>query len=95
MRVIPYLVLLVAALPNLVHAGQGTISETDSQIIVEYQGNANDVAAATIEKAKEDKLKAEEERMNAKEAERIRILTENHLKQAEKRRAKYNDGSED
>ena len=95
MRIIPCLILLVAVVPNLVHAGEVAIHETDSQIIVEYQGDPNEVIAAAIVKEKEEVLKAQQEKVEALEAERIQKFTENHAKQAEKRRAKYNAGYED
>ena len=103
MRIIPGIILLLAVLlPNMVFAGHGAISETDTQIIVEYEGDTNEVIAANLTKAKEEisqeqegKLKVQEDIYKAKEVERIRTLSENHARQAEKRRAKYNDGYED
>lgn len=38
-------VLLIAALPAQARAGHGTIRETDTQIIIEYTGDANDKPA--------------------------------------------------
>ena len=57
-RIIFYTMLLAAS-PLAVHAGQGTIRETDDAIIVEYSGeNDEDVKAAKI--AKEREFKQEE-----------------------------------
>jgi hypothetical protein len=96
MRIISRIILLLAVLPNMVFAaGHGSIRETDSQFIVEYEGNANEVIAANIIKVEEEKLKVQEEIVKAKEVERINILSENHAKLAEKRRAKFNEGYED
>ena len=95
MRIILRIILLLAVLPNMVYAGQAVIRETDSQIIVEYEGDANEVVAANIIKDKEEKLKEQEEKVKAKEVERIKNFAENHAKLTEKRRAKYNEGYED
>ena len=89
------IILLLAFLPNMVYAGHGTIRETDSQIIVEYEGDVDEVIAANIIKDKEDKLTEQEEKDKAKEVERIKKLSENHANLVEKRRAKYNKGYED
>ena len=86
----------------MVYAGHGTIRETDSQIIVEYEGDVNEVIAANIVKdkeeklkVKEEKLKEQEEKVKAKEVERVKVFAENKAKLTEKRRAKYNDGYDD
>ena len=96
MRIISRITLLLAVfLPNMVYAGHGTIRETDSQIIVEYEGDVNEVIAANIIKEKEETLKVQEERVKAIEVERMKNLAEKHAKLTEKRRAKYNEGYED
>lgn len=95
MNRISSIILLLAVLPNMVYAEHGTIRETDSQIIVEYEGDANEVIAANIIKNKEEQLKEQEEKDKAKEVERIKNLSANHAKLVEKRRAKYNEGYED
>ena len=95
MNTILRIILLLAVLPNTVYAGHGTIRETDSQIIVEYEGDADEVIAANIIKAKEEKLKEQEEKEKEQEAERIKKLSGNHAKQVEERRAKYKEGYED
>jgi hypothetical protein len=77
------------------YAGHETIRETDSQIIVEYEGDVNEVIAATIVKEKEETLKVQEERVKAIEVERMKNLVEKHAKLTEKRRTKYNEGYED
>jgi hypothetical protein len=89
------IIFLLAVLPNMAYAGYGTIRETDSQIIVEYTGDVNEVIAANIIKDKEEKLQEQEEKVKTKEVARIINLSENHAKLTEKRRAKYNEGSED
>ena len=89
------IILLLAVLPNFVYAGQGTIRETDSQIIVEYEGDANEVAAGNIVREKEEKLKELEDSIREKEVERVKIFTENSIKLKEERRAKYNGEHED
>ena len=95
MNRIPLIVSLLVVLPNVVYAGHGTILETDSQFIVEYEGDSNEVIAANIVKEKEEKLQAQIEQVKAKEVERIQKFTESAIKHKEERRAKYNEGSED
>jgi hypothetical protein len=95
MNRISLIILLLALLPNMAYAGHGTIRETDSQIIVEYYGDDNEVIAANIIKDKDEKLKVQEENHKTNEVERIKVLSENHAKQVEKRRAKYKEGYED
>jgi hypothetical protein len=95
MRIISLIILLIAVLPSMIYAGHGVIRETDSQIIVEYEGDVNEVIAANIIKDKEDTLKEQEEKEKAKEVERIKISSENRAKQLEQRRAKYKAGYED
>jgi hypothetical protein len=62
--------VVCAALALPTHAGQGTIQETDTQIIIEYSGGEEDVKAA---KAKEDALEiqrqAEQAEIKKKDAE--------------------------
>lgn len=95
MNRISRMILLLAVLPSMAYAGNGTIRETDSQFIVEYEGDVNEVIAANIIKDKEEKVKELEEKAKAKEVERINNMAANHAKLTEKRRAKYNKGSED
>jgi hypothetical protein len=47
--------LLLALLPLPAHAGHGTIRETDTAIIIEYEGDANDVKAAKVQEEIEEK----------------------------------------
>ncbi len=96
------IILVLAVLPHMAHAGHGTIRETDTQIIVEYEGDADEVIAAKSTKEKEEKLKEQEqkikeqeEKFKEQEVERIKKLSENHVKEIEKRRAKYKEGYED
>jgi hypothetical protein len=79
----------------MVYAGHGTIREIDSQFIVEFEGDVNEVIAANIIKEQEEKLKEQEEKDKAIEAERIKTLSDNHAKLVEKRRARFNEGYED
>lgn len=64
---------LCAALAQPAHAGQGTIRETETQIIVEYSGGEDDVKAA---KAHQEELQkqvlAEDIEAKKKEAEEQR-----------------------
>jgi hypothetical protein len=92
---ISHIILLLAVLPNTVYAGHGTIRETDSQIIVEYEGDVDEVKAANVIEEQEEKLKEQEEKEKAKEVERIRNSSANRAKQLEQRRAKFNEGYED
>lgn len=95
-------ILLLAVLPHPAFAGHGTIRETDSQIIVEYEGDANEVIAANIIKAKEDQLKKQAEQLKeqkekekSKEVARIKKMAENHARQMEMRRKRNKDGYDD
>ena len=89
------IVLLLSVLPHTAHAGHGTINETNSQFVVEYEGDADEVKAANIIKAKEEKLQEQEEKAKAKEAERLRKFAENSARRREERRAKNIDGQDD
>jgi hypothetical protein len=89
------IMLLLVALPNSAYGGHWTINETDTQVIVEYEGDANEEIAANSSKEKEEKLKEQDEKEKAKEVERIRVFTENHAKLVETRRTKYKEGYED
>ena len=63
-------IALCAALALPAHAGQGTIQETDTQIIIEYSGGDDDVTAAKTREAElEIQRKAEQEEMKKKEDE--------------------------
>jgi hypothetical protein len=95
MNRISRIILLLAVLPNMAYAGHGTIRETDAQIVVEYEGDVDEVIAANVIKEKEEKLMEQEEKDKAKEVERIKNLSANRAKQLEQRRAKYNEGNED
>ena len=95
MRIVLPIILLLAFLPNMVYAGQATIRENDSQIVVEYEGDANEAALAKIVKERDEELKTQEERENAIELEKKRISSENRLKLLEQRRAKDKAGNED
>jgi hypothetical protein len=85
------IIVLIAALPTMVFAGQGTIRETASQIIVEYEGDANEVIAANCIKEREEKMREQEERHKADEAGRIQKMAENNAKRREQRRARGKD----
>ena len=92
---ISLIILLLAVLPTMAYAGHGTIRETDSQFIVEYEGDADEVITANIVKDKEEKLQEQEEKAKAKEAERLRKFAENSARRREERRAKNIDGQDD
>ena len=79
----------------MAYAGHGTIRETDSQFIVEYEGDADEVINANIVKDKEEKLQEQEAKVKAKEVERIQKFKENSVKHKEERRSKYNEGQEE
>ena len=54
------------------HAGQGTIQETDTQIIIEYSGGEDDVKASEVrEKDLEIQGKAEQEEIKKKDEEEV------------------------
>lgn len=95
MRIISLIILLLALLPCMAYAGHGTIRETDSQIIIEYEGDANEVTAANIAKVRDERLKEQEEQDKAKEVERFNKFSEDNAKLREERRAKYKEGYED
>jgi len=79
MNKIIHAVLLLAVLPTMVYAGEGTIRETDKQIVIEYSGeNDKDVIDAKI-------VRAQEEKKQEKKDEMIRILAENEALLREKR----------
>lgn len=92
---ISLIVLLFAVLPHMAYAGQGTIRETDSQFIVEYEGDANETIAEIITRDKEEKLKEQQEAVKAKEVERVNMFAGNHAKLKEERRSKYNERQEE
>ena len=85
------IIVLIATLPSMAFAGHGTIHETESQIVVEYEGDTNEVNAANIIKAKEETLREQEEQHNADEAARIQIMAENSAKRKQESRAKGED----
>ena len=63
-------IALCAALALPAHAGQGTIQETDTQIIIEYSGGEDEVKETkTRETELEIQQKAEQEEMKKKEDE--------------------------
>jgi hypothetical protein len=67
------LVVLYAALALPAYAGQGTIQETDSQIIIEYSGGDDDVKAAKAqEEEREVQRQADQAELKKKEAEEQR-----------------------
>ncbi|GFE62126.1 hypothetical protein [Geobacter sp. AOG2] len=68
-------------------AGQGTIRETDSQIIIEYWGGEDDAKTAEARRA-ELKMQALEEKRNEEERkkqEEARIKHEQQMELAERR----------
>ena len=71
------LLIALSALPA--YAGHGTIRETDSQIIVEYFGDHDEIETYKVQKAEEEKLAA----LEAQAKERIQL----HNQQREERRA--------
>jgi basic membrane lipoprotein Med (substrate-binding protein (PBP1-ABC) superfamily) len=80
------LVALCAALALPAHAGQGTIQETDTQIIIEYSGSDDDVKAAQIQHEEVQKQVQEEDaEIKKKEAEEQRH--QERMEQAKRRAA--------
>ena len=77
-------VCAVFALP--VHAGQGTIRETDTQIIVEYTGGDEDVKAS---KAREEELesKRQVEQAEIKQKEETDKINQEKLEKAARKGA--------
>jgi hypothetical protein len=80
MNRIIFCTMLLAALPLAALAGEGhgTIRETDTAIIVEYYGNAEDAKAARIVKERDEKQSTVDE-------ERRKVIVE---KSIEKDKAK-------
>lgn len=64
------LAALIAVLPHPVHAGHGTIRETDTQIIIEYTGDDYEVKAGKMEKEQEEKKKEAEEEKERKDEDK-------------------------
>ena len=90
-----FIILLLAVIPAMAYAGDGTIHETESQIIVEYSGDASEVAAANLANEKEERLKEQEAKIKEKESERVKTLAENHVKKKEQRRDRHDEVNED
>lgn len=69
MRMCICLALLLLWLPRVLHAGHGTITETDWEIIVEYEGDVSEIKATKISKEQEEKsqLAAEERAVKLEE----------------------------
>jgi hypothetical protein len=88
-------VWLLLSLPHMVYAGHGSISETSSQVIVVYEGDADEVLAAKIVKEKEQKALEQEVKATAQEVERLNNFTENSARRREERRAKNNEANEE
>jgi uncharacterized protein YggE len=75
-------IALCAALALPAHAGQGTIQETDTQIIIEYSGGEDDVKATKTREAEleiqrkadqaENKKKEDEEAIHQQRMERAK-----------------------
>jgi hypothetical protein len=77
-------VAICAALALPAYAGQGTIQETDTQIIIEYSGGEDDVKAV---KAKEEELESQrqaEQATNKKKEEEEKL----HQQRMEKAKRK-------
>ncbi|MDR3579944.1 MAG: hypothetical protein P4L44_08290 [Oryzomonas sp.] len=91
MNRISLIIVLIVVLPNMVFAGHGTIRETASQIIVEYEGDTNEVNAANIIKEREKKLMEQEEQHKANEAARIQKLVDEKTKEKSQRKARGKD----
>ena len=76
------------------HAGQGTIQETDTQIIIEYSGGEDDVKASETRqkeldiqrKAEQEEIKKkdEEETLHQQRMERAKLKGANKAEQYEK-----------
>ncbi len=95
MKAMMFIILLLVVSPKAAHAGHGTMYETDTQIVVEYEGDAEEIKAGNIAKVKEEKLKEQEEKVKAQEADRVTSFTEDHRRLKEERRARFNAGKED
>jgi hypothetical protein len=73
----------LAALPEA-HAGQGTIRETDTEIVIEYWGTDDDRKTA-------EELKAEREKKEAEEKARLERIKERNARREAARRASQDD----
>ena len=89
------LLLVSAGAPGPACAGHGMIWETDSQIIVEYSGDEAEAKAARATEEREERMRDQEKREKAAEAERIRRAAENHEKAIDRRRAREKEGYDD
>ena len=79
------IIFFTVALPA--HAGQGTIQETDTQIIIEYSGGEDDVKASeTRQKELDIQRKAEQEEIKKKDEEET--LQQQKLERAKLKGAK-------
>lgn len=58
MKNVFYLAACFSLLGLPAHAGQGTILETDTQIIIEYSGSDDDMKAAAIQREERQKQEA-------------------------------------
>ena len=78
--------LVLSALPA--YAGHGTIQETDSQIIVEYSGDNDEIEAYKVLKAEEEKKAA----LEARAKEKVQLFQQERAKmRAELRAARSAD----
>ena len=80
--------LALSALPA--YAGHGTILETDTQIIVEYSGDHDEIQAYKILKAEEEKKAA----LEAQAKEKVRLFQQEKAKMRADRRAAGRDDDE-
>lgn len=95
MERISLVILLLVVLPAMAFAGHGTIRETTDQIIVEYDGDTNEVIAYNTIKEREDKLKEQEEKHKADEAVRLQKFIDDQRKEKAERRTRRKEGDED